>query len=448
MADVAAVQDNQLAGQAPIVPIDMSGQSMAMQIMFDDYMYERASRIATRLAGAKGFTPGHLLQNTDACFAVVVNSMTWKLSPYAVANATFQTPGGKVGYEGKLCQAILENSGHLVGPVKFEHFGDWSKVFHKFEIKTSQKGRQYAAATYNDKDEEGLGVVVSCQVRDEAQPREFEFFLSQAFPRNSTLWATDPKTQICYTGVRRFASVAAAGLFMGVPFDDDAYLATPGERAVDITPARPQRQDFNPDPESTSIVLQDFVDGTGTIIEGLRADEWVSVYREQVKSATLDQRAVMKAENEDAARAFYNAGEGEPMACWNDMASALDLVREHAEQEQNQDGETGGADGGVDDAGDGGSPSGPSDSKPVPEGDLLSNAEDPPAETKRKKKPKKAAEEFLAKARETLQPFVEESQLDDWWSKNDGALEAIKEDWPDVYDQITALCNTTRSAIS
>jgi hypothetical protein len=178
---------------------------------------------------------------------VVVRALTWKLDPYAVAECTYQTPGGKVGYEGKLCQAILENSGKMVGGVRYEHYGDWSKVQGKWERAKSQKGKEYARATWTDREAEGLGVTVIAQIDGETEPRKMDFDLIQAFPRNSTLWATDPRTQICYTAVRRFASVAAPGLFLGVPFDPEDSIShhIGPDNARDITPPkRPTRDQY------------------------------------------------------------------------------------------------------------------------------------------------------------------------------------------------------------
>lgn len=264
------------AAEAPaILPSTMSP---AMEIMLNDKLFERAKLIAKYISEAEGFTPPHLLKKTGACFAVVTRAITWKLDPYAVAQCTYETPGGKVGFEGKLCQAILENSGKLVGPVRYQTFGtvvvklksgrqqtfttdesalekaleegatevsrkDWSAVRGKFQIVTSDKGKQYAKPTWTRQDAQGIGVVVRAQVRGEDEPRELRFFLEQAFPLNSTLWATDPETQIKYAAVRRFGSVAAPGLFMGVPFDREDF--DPAERARDVTPPpRPKRSDF------------------------------------------------------------------------------------------------------------------------------------------------------------------------------------------------------------
>ena len=284
---LADPQDEGMSLPALPAAIAEGVKSPAMAIWFDDALFNRARLMAKYLANAKGMTPPHLIGQPEACFAVVERSLTWKLSPFAVAQSTYQTPGGQVGFEGKLCQAILENSGKIVGPVRYEHYGtvkvligpnkiersfrttdpalevaiedgaevierkDWDAVQGKFSIQGSQKdsSKKYARRDWNENDAQGLGVTVRAQVKGEEEPREWSFDLIQAYPLNSTLWATDPKTQICYTAVRRFANVAAPGLFMGVPFDwehDD-----PAERARDITPpqhqpaARPRRSDFS-----------------------------------------------------------------------------------------------------------------------------------------------------------------------------------------------------------
>jgi len=212
--------------------------SPAMQIMLNDKLFDRMVMVSKYMSRADGMIPKHLINKPEACFAVIVRSMTWKLDPYAVAGSTYQTPGGSVGYEGKLCQAVLENSGMIEGQVKFEHFGDWSKVQAKFTMEQSQNSKgKYARPAWKAADEEGLGVIVSAQVKGEAEPRTLQFLLKQAQPRNSTLWATDPMTQICYIAVRRFANTAAPGIFMGVPFDrEDLAEGT----MVDITPAAEQ----------------------------------------------------------------------------------------------------------------------------------------------------------------------------------------------------------------
>lgn len=220
--------------------LPVSGMAPGLALMFNEPLYERCKQIAQIMSRAQGITPGHLIGQSEACFAVVTRSITWKLDPFSVAQATYQTPGGKVGYEGKLVQAILENSGHLEGGVKFTMIGDWDKIRGKWIKKSSERGKEFAIQNWKDEDEVGLGVVVSAKVKGEKEPRELTVWLRECFPRNSTLWALRPSQQICYTAVRAFANVAAPGLFMGVPFSSDLEEQT----MIDVTPMgeRPQRE--------------------------------------------------------------------------------------------------------------------------------------------------------------------------------------------------------------
>ena len=249
-----------MSDDLPAVPADLTPlvggeMSIGLRIMLDDRLYDRCKQISGIMSKAVGFTPPHLIGQGEACFAVVTRALTWRLDPFAVACATYQTPGGRIGYEGKLVQAILENSGKLEGGVSYEHYGDWSKVTGKFAIRKSEKGKDYAAQTWTRDDAKGLGVIVRAKVKGEEKPREWRFDLEQAFPLNSTLWATDPKTQICYAAGRRFANVAAPGILMGVPFDFDPAEPppmrdiTPPEPAR-ATPTRPSLDDFAREQES------------------------------------------------------------------------------------------------------------------------------------------------------------------------------------------------------
>lgn len=214
--------------------------SPGLAIMFNDALYGRCIDMAKIMADARGFTPVHLIGKSAACFAVITNSITWNLPPFQVAQSTYETPGGKVGYEGKLVQAILENSGAVEGGVTFEHFGDWTKVQGKWTKGLSSRGNAIPVQAWKDADEEGLGVIVRIKVRGEHKPREFTMHMRECYPRNSTLWALRPSQQICYTAVRAAANVIAPGIFMGVPFSTDLDM----EEIQDITPARPQREAF------------------------------------------------------------------------------------------------------------------------------------------------------------------------------------------------------------
>jgi hypothetical protein len=172
----------------------------------------------------------------------VCRSITWKLDMFAVAQSCYEV-GGKIAYEGKLVQAVISASGRLAGGVRYDHYGDWSRLRGKFKMVTSRSGGEHAVPNWTDKDEDGLGVTVSARLVGEDEPRTWDFDLAEAWPRNSVLWARSPKTQICYTAVRRFASLAVPELFAGIPFDHETvneYMTS----IRDITPRRPMLQEY------------------------------------------------------------------------------------------------------------------------------------------------------------------------------------------------------------
>jgi hypothetical protein len=211
-----------------------------LAIMLDDKLYKRFRELAYDMSEAAGFTPEHLLGKPYACFAVVTRAITWKLDPMAVAGSTYMTPGGKIGYEGKLIHAIIENSGRIEGTITYEYFGDWDKVRGKHVMGKSAKGHPIPVQGWKPEDEEGLGIFIRAQVKKEAEPRELRFLLKSCYPRNSTLWATRPDQQICYTGARAFGNLCVPTLIMGVPFDtDEGAVGT----MIDVSP-RPKRGDF------------------------------------------------------------------------------------------------------------------------------------------------------------------------------------------------------------
>jgi len=217
--------------------LDTGGMAAGLALLFNDRLYERCKDVARVMAGAKGITPGHLIGNPEACFGVVQMSVTWKLTPQLVAMSTYQTPGGKIGFEGKLVQAIIENSGKVEGNVKYELVGDWDKVRGKQKMAKSAKGHDYAVAGWEPKDEEGLGVIATVQVKGEVEPRTTGIvYLNSCWPRNSTLWALRPEQQIKYLTARVLANTVVPGIFMGVPIEGDVD----DEGMKDVTPNRPE----------------------------------------------------------------------------------------------------------------------------------------------------------------------------------------------------------------
>jgi hypothetical protein len=245
-----------------------TGMAPGLALLFNDRLYERCKDVARIMAEARGFTPPHLLNNVHACFGVVQMSITWRLTPQLVAASTYSTPGGKIGYEGKLVQAILENSGRLEGGVEYELIGEWNKIRGRIKKGQSSKGNEIWVQDWKPEDEQGLGVIVRAKVKGEQAKREMEpFMLASCWPRNSTLWTTRPEQQIKYTACRAFANTVAPGILMGVPFDSDADQGT----MIDVTPSRPSRSDFD-EPRKAAVETPAHDKETGELAEEHKPD--------------------------------------------------------------------------------------------------------------------------------------------------------------------------------
>jgi RecT family len=212
---------------------------MALRLLFDDDLYNRTKQVATYMSRAVGFTPRHLLGQPEACFAVATMALKAQIDPFFLAMNAYQTPGGQIGFMTKAYQAIADS--HLKRPPQVEYRGDWRRVVGKFEIKTGNTGKPYASATWTRKDAEGLSAVVTFHFKDLEQPESFEMDLEQAFPLNSTLWATDPKMQFRYLIVRRGLNAIRPGI-MGMAkhvediTEEEAELEA--REMVDVTPPR------------------------------------------------------------------------------------------------------------------------------------------------------------------------------------------------------------------
>lgn len=199
--------------------------------------WDRIQGFAKMMARGGITVPRHFHGNEADCAAVTMQALTWGMNPFAVAQKTHVTQGGQLGYEAQLVNAVIQNSGALESDPQYEHFGDWSKVLGKVEERKSDKGGKYYVATYTKADEDGLGVIVRATLRGESQPRELPLLMSQAYPRFSTQWATDPKQQICYLALRKFVRLHKPGVLLGVYTEDE--LAPVGEKfmgAADVVP--------------------------------------------------------------------------------------------------------------------------------------------------------------------------------------------------------------------
>ncbi|EAW1173088.1 enterohemolysin [Salmonella enterica subsp. enterica] len=218
--------------------------------------------------------PVHLQNNPSDCMAIAMQAAQWNMSPYAVAQKTF-TVGGVLGYEAQLVNAVICTRGPLTGRPEYDWFGPWEKVIGKFEIRKNDKGKEYRVPGWRLADEEGIGVKIWATLRREDKPRELTLLLSQARTRNSTLWADDPRQQLAYLAVKRWARLYCPEVILGVYTSDELEERT--EKVI------------NPEPKVERVNPRDIPEDVDTQTAGDTRDnndEWVILFRQRIESAS------------------------------------------------------------------------------------------------------------------------------------------------------------------
>ncbi len=202
-------------------PLTIAEVSQPSALIADDRIFERLTSVAKMMAQAKNAVPAFMRDNPGDCLAVCAQALSWGMNPFALANKVYIVHG-KMGYEAQVVNAALMRIVKFTEPPTYEYFGDWDRILGKVEKKSSQQGGDYYVRGWTDKDEEGLGVIVRATLAGEATPRELTLKMSQCWPRNSTLWATDPKQQIAYLGLKRWDRLYTNAL-LGVYTPDELH---------------------------------------------------------------------------------------------------------------------------------------------------------------------------------------------------------------------------------
>lgn len=203
-------------------------------LVLDGDSLDKMMRLAEVMATGRATLPKHFNGNPADCLAVVMQSMQWKMNPFAVAQKTHLV-NGVLGYEAQLVNAVITTCAPVVDRLHYEWYGAWEKVIGKFTIKNGDKG-EYRVPGWKLEDEEGLGVKVWATFRGEDEPRVLELLLAQARTRNSNLWADDPRQQLAYLATKRWSRLYCPDVILGVYSPDELEETAPTIR--DVSPAR------------------------------------------------------------------------------------------------------------------------------------------------------------------------------------------------------------------
>jgi hypothetical protein len=203
-------------------------------LVLDGDSLDKMMRLAEVMATGRATLPKQFNGNPADCLAVVMQSMQWKMNPFAVAQKTHLV-NGVLGYEAQLVNAVITTCAPVLDRLHYEWYGAWEKVIGKFTIKNGDKG-EYRVPGWKLEDEQGLGVKVWATFRGEDEPRVLELLLAQARTRNSTLWADDPRQQLAYLATKRWSRLYCPDVILGVYSPDELEETSPTIR--DVSPAR------------------------------------------------------------------------------------------------------------------------------------------------------------------------------------------------------------------
>ncbi|WP_257284882.1 RecT family recombinase [Endozoicomonas sp. SESOKO1] len=204
-------------------------------VLGDLVALERIEKFAGLMASARVTIPVELQNKPGDCLALCLQAQAWGMNPYAVAQKAHVIKG-KLGYEAQLVNAVITRHAPIQGRLSFAWSKGWERILGKFKKQPGKNGgADYAVPNWAEKDEVGLWCEVSATLVDENAPRVLRLDLCQAHPRQSTLWATDPKQQLAYTVVKRWARLHCPDVILGI-YTPEELRAMPDANEKDVTP--------------------------------------------------------------------------------------------------------------------------------------------------------------------------------------------------------------------
>ena len=157
-------------------------------MLFQDGMLERLEHFAVQMSKGKATLPAHLQGNPADCMAITMQAAQWKMNPFAVAQKTHLV-NGTLGYEAQLVNAVISSSKAIQGRFKYEWSGEGDNLTCK------------------------VGAVLA---GDSAPTWGAPVRLKDQTVKNSPLWKTDPKQQLAYLAVKKWARLYTPDVILGV----------------------------------------------------------------------------------------------------------------------------------------------------------------------------------------------------------------------------------------
>lgn len=173
-------------------------------IMLNAPLLAQIDAMAKRMATSRATIPDHLKNNEGDCWAVIMQAIQWRMSPFVVAQKT-HVVSGKLGYEAQLVNAVVKTSGAIDGSFSYEYRGAGEQL----ECRVGARLKGESDITWNE-----------------------WLMLSSVTTRNSPLWKTNQKQQMGYLQVKNWTRLYAPEALLGVYTADELRESEPSEREI------------------------------------------------------------------------------------------------------------------------------------------------------------------------------------------------------------------------
>ncbi|EDQ2392344.1 recombinase RecT [Salmonella enterica subsp. enterica] len=313
-----------------------------VSILTNGDLFDRLRTLSDVMANSGSFVPEHYRGKPDACMAVVMQAARWGMDPFAVAQKTFIVGNsGVLGYEAQLVNAVINTMAPTKDRIHFEWFGSWENIIGRFVKKTSGRGNEYIAPNWDSKDEDGVGVRAWATLKGETEPRELVLMLSQAQVRNSTLWASDPRQQLAYLAVKRWARLYCPDVILGVYTPDE--LEERGEKVINPVSSDAPHNTVIEDKPSVNVdaladELRQKIDEAETVEEAkqIRSDiesskSSLGALYNELKSKAVKRYRFVEARNsvEAAFNSLPRPDEPDATTCFAVVEKSLEYAKKH-----------------------------------------------------------------------------------------------------------------------
>ena len=166
-------------------------------------------KVATLMSQAGPAVPKHLREQPGACFAVWLQASRWEMDPFAVARKTYFV-NENIAFEAQMVAAVVNTRAGLKRRPTYVYDGD--------------------------------GDLLTCKVSGEFEDGVVQVYESPPVgaisPKNSPLWKTDPRQQLGYFSIARWARRFCPEVILGIYMPEEAAAFGP-DKAKDITPSEP-----------------------------------------------------------------------------------------------------------------------------------------------------------------------------------------------------------------